>query len=183
MDIIKQYSLIYADPPWKYDFSKSKSRKIENHYQTMSLDDICGLPIDKISAPDCVLFMWAVAPKIPEACQVTSAWGFTYKTQAIWHKPGNGMGHYFRINHEIIIVATRGKPGVPKPADRVSSVFLPTVKMAPHSQKPIEFYQVLEKMYPAKSKVELFQRVPRRGWDGWGNEQYDFKLEELAPPL
>jgi hypothetical protein len=48
-----RYSLIYADPPWRYEHSKTASREIENQYPTMSLDEICELPVGDIAADDC----------------------------------------------------------------------------------------------------------------------------------
>ena len=78
------FDLIYADPPWQYDFSETDSRKIENQYPTMTVVEISSL--QPPSADDSVLFLWATAPKLEEALQVMRGWGFKYVTHAIWDK-------------------------------------------------------------------------------------------------
>ena len=81
-----KYDVIYADPAWRYDFSKSKSRDVENQYPTMTIDDICNLPVKNMTNENAVLYMWATAPKLPEAMKVIEAWGFKYVTHGIWDK-------------------------------------------------------------------------------------------------
>ena len=78
--------VLYADPPWRYEASPTASRAIENHYDTMTLDDICALPVSAAATPDAVLFLWAPSPKLAEAQQVITAWGFTHRTSAVWVK-------------------------------------------------------------------------------------------------
>jgi hypothetical protein len=75
-----KYTLIYADPPWRYDFSQTDSREIENQYPTMDIDSICNLPINALADNDCILFLWGTNPKLREALLVIEAWGFEYKT-------------------------------------------------------------------------------------------------------
>ena len=163
-----KYSLIYADPPWRYEFSQTDSRKIENQYPTMALDEIRDLPVADIAADDCILFMWATSPKLIEAASVVEAWGFDYRTSAIWAKPQLGMGYYFRQQHELLLVAIKGAPGVPEPEFRERSVLeFPRTK---HSAKPKEYYQIIERMYPHAKRVELFCRSPQPGWHSWGNQ-------------
>ena len=96
----KKYNIIYADPPWRYDFSKSNNRKIENQYPTMTVDEICNLPIP--TSKNAVLYLWATAPKLLEALKVMKAWGFEYKTNAVWDKDAIGMGFWFRGQHELL---------------------------------------------------------------------------------
>lgn len=162
------YDLILADPPWRYGFSKTKNRRIENHYPTMTLQDIMALPVSDLVADDCVLYLWATGPKLLEALEVMKAWGFEYVTQAVWDKEKIGMGYYFRGQHELLLIGKRGKPPVPAPGSRVSSVI--RERRGKHSAKPQIVYDILEKMYPAANKVELFARDVRAGWDAWGNE-------------
>jgi len=162
----RTYGVIYADPPWKYDYSKSNSRKIENQYPTMELEDICGLTIP--TAKHCTLFLWATNPKLREALQVLVAWEFDYRTNLVWVKDKVGMGYYARQRHELLLVATKGSPGTPSDRVRPDSVFeSPRLK---HSQKPDCVYGMIEKMYPKKRKLELFAREARDGWDAWGNQ-------------
>lgn len=163
-----RFNLIYADPPWRYDFSKSDSRKIENQYPTMEIEDICALPIAGIAAPDTVLFLWATSPKLTEAMAVISRWGFEYKTCMIWRKDKIGMGYYARQQHELLLIATCGTPSPPPERSRPPSVIDGT--RDEHSRKPDVFYGLIEQMYPDAKKVELFCRRPRDGWKAWGNE-------------
>ena len=100
--------------------------------------------------------------------RVVEAWGFTYRTCAVWSKPQIGMGYYFRQQHELLLVATRGDMPAPPPAARVGSVV--TADRGRHSAKPAEFAEIIERMYPALPKVELFCRSPRDGWAVWGNQ-------------
>ena len=77
----KQYGIIYADPPWHYD-RKHGSGVAENHYPTMSIEEICALPVSELAAKDSALFLWATFPQLNEAFRVIDAWGFKYKTLA-----------------------------------------------------------------------------------------------------
>lgn len=161
---MKKYQIIYADPPWRYDFSKSDSRKIENQYPTMKVEEICELNIP--SEDNSVLYLWATAPKLLEALQVMKSWGFIYKSQAVWDKETIGMGYWFRGQHEILLVGTKGKfspPNIKKP-----SVF--RFKRSKHSKKPNEIRDYIAQAFPNESKVELFARNKTEGWDIWGNE-------------
>jgi N6-adenosine-specific RNA methylase IME4 len=162
------FEVIYADPPWQTDLRRGTERDVENHYPTMPLEAICQLPVPQVAAADCVLFLWATSPMLPQAFQVMQAWGFAYKTCAVWEKSGLGMGYYFRQNHELLLVGTRGAPGSPAPEDRPGSVI--HAPKGRHSEKPAVFRQIIEHMYPERRKVELFCREPVPGWVAWGNE-------------
>lgn len=164
----KKYSLILADPPWRYEHSKTMSRDIENQYPTMALDEICDLPVQNLAADDCVLFLWATSPKLAESIRVLESWGFEYRTCAVWDKQKIGLGYYFRQQHEILLVGIKGSPGTPDPASRPSSIY--SEARGKHSAKPNYYRDVIEKMYPDHNKIELFCRDKRDGWDAWGNQ-------------
>lgn len=168
LDSLGPFNVIYADPPWRYDYSVSSSREIEKQYPTMSIEEICSLPVASISADDCVLLLWATSPKLAEAIKVVESWGFTYKTCMVWVKDKIGMGYYARQQHELLLVATRGNLPTPEPENRPASVIYG--ERREHSSKPLEFYEVIERMYPEYSRVELFCREPRSGWYSWGNQ-------------
>ncbi|ACT47145.1 MT-A70 family methyltransferase [Methylotenera mobilis] len=157
------FSVILADPPWDY------MGELAVGYPCMSVKEICEMPISQISADDAVLFMWCSSSLLPEAVEVVKAWGFTFKTSAVWDKDFSGQGTYFRQGHEVLMIATKGLvPEVPYDA-RPSSVL--KFKRREHSRKPDEVYQIIDHMYPELSKVELFCRgEPANGWAGWGNE-------------
>lgn len=166
--IAERYPVIYADPPWRYEHIETESRAVENQYPTMALDEIKALDLDAITLDDCVLFMWATSPKLAEAFEVLNAWGFEYRTCAVWDKQKIGMGYYFRQQHELLLVAVRGQPLTPAPANRPSSVL--SFPRGEHSAKPAEVYELIEAMYPELPKLEMFCRSPRDGWGAWGNQ-------------
>lgn len=164
----EKFSIIYADPPWKYDFAQSDSRAIETHYPSMDMTELCALPVNDLAGDDSVLFLWVTAPKLREGLQLISAWGFSYRTGAVWVKDKIGMGYYFRSQHEHLLVGTRGNPRLPDPSKRPSSVIeSPRTK---HSEKPVRVYELIESMYPGFKKIELFARQARKGWTAWGNK-------------
>jgi N6-adenosine-specific RNA methylase IME4 len=165
---MKKYQVIYADPAWKYDFAETNNRKIENQYPTMELEEIKNLPIKDIADVNCVLYMWATAPKLIEALEVIKAWGFEYKTHAIWDKETIGMGYWFRGQHELILVATKGQISPPSNQKRKSSIF--RIKKTQHSRKPNIIRTLISEWYPELNKVELFARQRFEGWDIWGND-------------
>lgn len=165
---LQRYPLLYVDPPWQYEHVKTESRAIENQYPTMTLDELKALPVQDVAYEDCVLFMWVTTPKAAEAMELLAAWGFTYRTSAVWDKQKIGMGYYFRQQHELLYVATRGNPPVPEPANRPASLF--SYPRGAHSAKPVECYAMIEAMYPEFPKMEMFARGPRDGWGAWGNQ-------------
>jgi len=164
----RRYPVIYADPPWRYEFVESECRAIENQYPTMELEAICALPVREIATDNAILFLWATSPKLAEALRVVEAWGFTYRSSAVWVKSQLGMGYYFRQQHELLLVATRGDMPAPAPDARPRSVY--ESPREAHSAKPVAFYEFIERMYPNLPRIELFARGTREGWVGWGNE-------------
>jgi N6-adenosine-specific RNA methylase IME4 len=166
------FDLIYADPPWQTDLERGDGRDVEKHYPTMRLQEIKDQPVAAVCHRDCVLFLWATSPLLPQALDVMKAWGFTYKTSAVWAKSGKAMGYYFRQDHELLLIGTKGQPGVPEPANRPSSVV--QAAKGRHSEKPEVFHELIEQMYPDKQRLELFARKGERpGWTYWGNELGD----------
>lgn len=111
------YEIIYADPPWRYSAKKVQGAA-ENHYPTMSIDELCALPVAELAAKDSALFMWATFPQLPEALRLIRAWGFTYKSVAfVWLKKNKkadswfyGLGFWTRANAEVCLLATKGHP-------------------------------------------------------------------------
>ena len=117
---------------------------------------------------NCVLFMWATAPKLIEAIEVMKGWGFTYKTHAIWDKEKIGMGYWFRGQHELLMVGIKGKVSPPDASIRISSVIREA--RSKHSKKPNCVAEYIEIAFHNKSKIELFCREPRKGWYSYGNQ-------------
>ena len=170
---MKKYQIIYADPPWKYDFSKDNADTIEAHYPTMEVEQICNLNIP--SEDNAVLYLWATAPKLREALRVMGAWGFEYKTHAVWDKGWVGMGYWFRGQHELLLVGVKGKFSPPEQEKRVSSVL--RQKKREHSEKPVEIKTMIADWFPSCTKLEMFARKNDSNlfqagdiqWDTYGN--------------
>lgn len=168
--------MIYADPPWAYRVwsGKGASRSAEQHYPTMSIEDIKALPVSKLAAEDCALFLWVTFPMLCEAWGVMEAWGFTYKTVAfVWIKRNRqsdgvfwGMGYWTRCNAELCLLATRGHPR--RQAKNIHQVIISPVEE--HSRKPDEARRRIEALMGDVPRVELFARQYPSGWDVWGNE-------------
>jgi len=161
-----QYDLICADPPWRYRDSGNPRGGVDNHYETMDVDAIKAL--DPPVADDAVLYLWTTVTHVPEALEVLDAWGFEYKSQAVWDKEIMGSGHWFRGQHEILICAVRGDISPPEPSDRRPSVF--REQRTEHSAKPDCVRRWIEEAWPDADKLELFARDNRVGWEPWGNE-------------
>jgi len=162
-----RFSVLLADPPWRYEQGGSTpNRRVENHYPTMSVEEICALEVP--AADDAVLFLWAVNPLLFDAGKVMEAWGFEYRTGFVWVKTnGFGTGHWVRQRHEQLLVGRKGDMRTPCGALPDSVIEAPRRE---HSRKPDEAYEVIEQMYPGFKRVELFARRPRAGWTVWGNE-------------
>jgi len=159
------FELIYADPPWQLGGAHS-DRAPENHYPTQPLAEIEGLAVP--AADDAILFLWAVSSLLPEALAVMEAWGFDYRTSLVWVKDKIGLGAWVRHRHELLLVGRKGSFPAPDPAERPDSVI--EAARGRHSQKPACVYELLERMYPQASKLELFARTSRPGWSAWGNQ-------------
>lgn len=172
----KKYSIIYADPPWRYRlYSKAENgRTAESHYRTMKIGDICALPVADLSTKSCALFLWVTPPLWKEAVQVMDAWGFQYKTIAfVWVKlnkksatPFWGMGKWTRANAEICVLATKGTPK--RLSASVHQIVLePREK---HSKKPDVVRSRIVSLMGDIPRIELFARQKTAGWDVWGDE-------------
>jgi N6-adenosine-specific RNA methylase IME4 len=160
-----RYGVIYADPPWRYD-NGTPGREIERHYPTMPDSEICALQVP--AARDAVLYLWAVAPKLDSGFRVLEAWGFNYKTCAVWDKVKLGMGFWFRGQHEILMVGVRGNVSPPPQALRISSVIRHPRGL--HSAKPDFLRDHIAAWFPDVPRLEMFTRVKRPGWDAFGNQ-------------
>jgi N6-adenosine-specific RNA methylase IME4 len=164
------FGVIYADPPWRYDFAQANSRSIENQYPTMSDEEICAMEIP--AAKDAILYLWTVAPRLPAGMAIMQAWGFQYKTCAVWDKVKVGMGYWFRGQHEILMVGTRGNVSPPPQSLRISSVI--RCPRGRHSAKPDIVRDKIAEWYPDVPKLEMFSRLKRPGWEVFGNQvEYD----------
>jgi N6-adenosine-specific RNA methylase IME4 len=173
-----RFSTILADPPWR--FTNRTGKMAPEHrrlarYSTMSVEEICALPVPDIAADTAHLYMWVPNALLPEGLQVLSAWGFTYKTNLVWHKvrkdggsDGRGVGFYFRNVTELILFGVRGKNARTLDPARSQVNYMGTRKRE-HSRKPDEQYEIIEACSPGPF-LEMFARGTRPGWKVWGNQ-------------
>jgi len=161
----KKYRTIVVDPPWKYkDRLPPKHGRIQ--YKLMDIEKIKSLPINKLAANNCHLYLWVTNAFIRQAFEVLDAWDFKYKTMITWIKPnGLGLGHYWRNNTEHCLFAIKGEKKVLR-NDMWNIIIAPRRK---HSEKPPEFMACVEEMSP-RPRLELFSRNKRKGWHVWGDE-------------
>jgi len=173
-----RFATVLADPPWRF---KNRTGKVAPEhrrlarYPTLSLDEICSLPIAEHIRETAHCYLWVPNALLPDGLKVLSAWGFEYKSNLIWHKvrkdgqsDGRGVGFYFRNVTEVILFGTRGKNARTLAPAR-SQVNLFSTRKREHSRKPDEQYDIIEQCSPGPF-LELFGRGIRDGWTVWGNQ-------------
>lgn len=173
-----KFATFVADPPWRYGNTSTRGAA-ENHYPTMSIEELCELDVVPTHAADQAhLYMWTTAGHLPEAFKVMEAWGFEYKTYLVWTKPQMGMGNYFRVSTELVLFGIRG--GLRTQTRNTMNYFdAPRQK---HSAKPPQFQDLVVANSPGPY-MELFSRCNadsmltgcqcskcRLGWTVWGNQ-------------
>lgn len=166
-----KFRVLYADPPWKYGDTREGlegTTGAESHYPTMTIKELCAMPIVDIVEDDAVLFLWVTSPLLFACAPIIGAWGFKYKTSFVWDKVKHNMGHYNSVRHELLLVCTRGSctPDVKKLYDSVQSV----ERSRKHSEKPEVFRKIIDTLYPHGKRIELFSRKRVKGWKNWGSE-------------
>jgi len=167
------WDFIMMDIPWHYRlYSQAGEKKSpQAHYKTMSIEQVKALPVVDLAAPNSVLWLWAINPMLPQALDVMTALGFTFKTAGTWLKVTKhgkisfGTGYILRGSNEPFLIGTRGKP---KTSRSVRSGFTGLIRE--HSRKPEEAYQAAERLMPDARRLDLFSRTDRPGWTSWGDE-------------
>lgn len=171
------YGVILADPPWRYsNWSEKGERKNPTQkYSCMSLEDIKVLPVNHLATDNCILWMWATWPMLPQALDVMKAWGFRYVTGGAWAKRSKtgkkwafGTGYVLRCASEPFLIGAIGSPEYGPDARRIRGLIEAPIRQ--HSRKPDHQYEMLEKMVPTAFRAEIFARQKRLNWDSWGNE-------------
>lgn len=189
----KKYQVIYADPPWdyggkmQYDKTCIKSENIgfeknvfissaSFKYPTIKLNDLKKLNVPSIAADDCILFMWTTGPQFANSIELGESWGFEYKTVAfVWDKQVHNPGRYTLSQTEFVLAFKKGKFPTPRGARNIRQ--LVSVHRGQHSEKPEIIIDGITKMFPSQPKIELFARKNYFGWDNWGLEIPDNKVE------
>lgn len=166
-----QYRVLYADPPWLYGDRPPSGSGAGQHYEGMTIPELCKLPIASHAYPDAVLFLWTTAPLLlesPGPREVALAWGFEPKTGMVWDKVDHNWGNYVSVRHEHLLICTRGSCTPDRPTPMIDSVVTerPT---GDHSAKPETFRKIIERLYDGPY-LELFGRERKEGWTVFGND-------------
>lgn len=186
----ESFQTIIADPPWAFgDKLPGTSRGAAKNYTVLTADQLCALALPSFAA-DARLFLWRVASMQEEALRVMKAWGFRQKAEIVWRKLTKtgkrhfGMGRTVRMEHEVCLVGSRGRPPIlsksvrsmfdteiwidedPETGEPIGEFAAPYER---HSKKPPIFYEIVEQLSPAP-RLELFARETRAGWTSIGDE-------------
>lgn len=174
------FGTVLADPPWRFQNRTGKvapEHRRLSRYDTMSVDEICALPIGTLSQAKSHLYLWVPNALIADGLRVMTAWGFTYKANLVWAKrrkdggpDGRGVGFYFRNVTELVLFGVKGNLRTLSPGRR--QVNMIETRKREHSRKPDELYGIVERCSPGPY-LELFARYPHPGWFVWGNEASD----------
>lgn len=178
-----KFSTILADPPWRFTNRTGKmapEHKRLARYETMSIDEICALPVASQADDPAHLYLWVPNALLPWGLRVMEAWGFAYKSNIVWYKvrkdggpDGRGVGFYFRNVTELLLFGIKGRMRTLKPGR--TQVNLLATRKEEHSRKPGEMYDIIEACSPGP-RLELFARERRPGWQQWG-DQVDTYME------
>ena len=175
------YQVLMIDPPWpqkkggKRAAYPNQGRDLD--YSTMSMTEIFALLDSKIfplATPAHSVFLWAIEKFLPETLASMADRGYKRHATLIWDKE-NGIAPAFtvRYSHEYLAWFYKS-PMVPVSTEvrgKIATVF--REKPREHSRKPDTAYRIVERLYPSASRLDVFSRQPRHGWDQFG-DQVDF---------
>ena len=160
-----RYGCIYADPPWAYSNKATRANVEDTYKSTMSVDEICAEPVCELAADDCHLHLWTTNAFLFDAKRVIEAWGFEYKSCFVWVKPQMGIGNYWRVSHEFMLLGIRGKPEFRRRDCMSWGQFDRTA----HSKKPRDVRRLVESVSNGPY-LELYGREAVENWMVYGNE-------------
>ena len=177
----KKYNIVYADPPWKFsspkfqDGNRGFGNRVEDRYKTLSIKELCDLPVTKITKDDCILFMWVIDSHLEQSFKVIKSWGFRFATVGFnWvkqYKSGSycyNFGSYTLKSTELCLIGLKGKLKNIKKSNKVKSLVM--AERTIHSKKPDEVRNRIIELCEDLPRIELFAREKTEGWDSWGNE-------------
>ena len=178
----RRFRTILADPPWQFTNRTGKvapeHRRLAR-YATLALEDIVAIPVNQAAADPSHLYLWVPNALLAEGLRVVKTWGFTYKTNIVWHKirrdggpDGRGVGFYFRNTTEMILFGVKGTLRTLPPGRRQVNII--KTRKREHSRKPDQQYRIIEACSPGPY-LELFARGTRPGWVTWGNQAEDYE--------
>lgn len=161
----KKFGTIYADPPWQYGNQGTRA-STGNHYNTMTLQDICDMPVKSLAADDSHLHLWTTNAFLFDAKTVMEAWGFEYRSVFVWVKPQMGIGNYWRVSHEFMLLGIRGNA---KRFNEHNHMSWEQIDRSKHSAKPEQIRRTIERVSNGPY-LELFGRKQVHGWTVFGNQ-------------
>lgn len=161
----RRYATIYADPPWPYENEGSRAAAVL-HYPVMPLEAIRAEPVEQLAEDNAHLHLWTTNAFLREAMDLIEAWGFHYRSMFVWVKDRIGMGNYWRVSHEFLLLGVRGRLRF---QDRTQASWL-LAKRGTHSRKPDRVRQLIERVSPGPY-LELYGRaeLPHTDWTVYGN--------------
>lgn len=168
-----RFGCIYADPPWSYGNQATRA-STDNHYATMSVDEICAMPVADFAADDAHLHLWTTNAFLFDAERVIASWGFEYRSCFVWVKPQMGIGNYWRVSHEFLLLGIRGNA---KRFNRHDLMSWGEFERGKHSAKPERIRTMIETASPGPY-LEIFGRNEVDGWTVLGNQ-----ISEQKPRL
>lgn len=162
----RKFPTVYADPPWAYENEASRAAAV-NHYPTMSHEEICAEPLRELSEEDAHLQLWTPNGFLREAFDVMDSWGFEFKSCLVWIKNELGMGNYWRVSHEFLLLGVRGSLTF---RDRTLPSWIQASRTI-HSRKPGIIRTLIERVSPGPY-LELYGReeLPNSDWTVYGNQ-------------
>lgn len=174
----RRFGTIYLDPPWSYGNQGTRAAT-DNHYETMDLAEIAALPIADLAADESHIHMWTTNAFLHDSFHLFEQWGFEFKSFLVWDKDKFGIGNYWRLQTEYLLLGTRGGLTF---LDHSQPNIVREARMR-HSAKPERIRRMIEKVSPGP-RIELFARRISNGWVAWGNEiertMFDDDVKEVA---
>jgi N6-adenosine-specific RNA methylase IME4 len=168
-DLDETFPTVVLDPPWDWgdEGDIDQLGRATPTYATMPIDELATQPIDELAEPDAHLYLWITNRSLPKGFALLEHWGFRYITLLTWVKPTFGMGNYFRGSTEHVLFGVRGS--LPLLRADVGTHFLAGSPRRKHSEKPDEFYELVETCSPGPW-LDWPARRKRNGWVTLGAE-------------
>jgi N6-adenosine-specific RNA methylase IME4 len=161
----KKFGTVYADPPWRYGNSATRASADGEYSNTMSMEEICAEPVAELTTDPAHLHLWTTNGFLREAFDVIDAWGFTYKSCMVWVKPQMGIGNYWRVSHEFLLLGVKGGLVF----DDHAQMSWVQADRTRHSRKPRVVRERIEKVSPGPY-LEMYGREIVDDWTVYGNQ-------------
>lgn len=168
----KKYRTILLDPPWMEQGGGKIKRGADRHYPLMKTPDIAKLPISDLADEEGAhIYLWVTNNFLKDGLYLLDYWGFDYVTMITWMKDRFDLGQYYRgiTEHCLFGVTKKRLPYKIIDGKRQQGVTGFYEAKREHSQKPERMYELIDKV-SYSPRIELFARLPKEGYDCWGND-------------